>query len=69
MEALKQSAEALAACKPEIYGKELEQIMADMLLRLSDIARITKISQEQVLTDRIEDLIEQYEKPELLNQL
>ncbi len=67
VEALKQSAEALAACKPETYSKELEQIMADMLLRLSDIARITKISQEQVLTDRIEDLIERYEKPELLN--
>ncbi len=35
--------------------------MADMLLRLSDIARIAKISQEQILTDRIEDLIEKYE--------
>ena len=62
-----QDVEALAACKPETYSKELEQIVADMLLRLSDIARITKISQEQVLTDRIEDLIEQYERPELLN--
>ena len=67
MEALKQSVEVLAVCKPETYSKELEQIVADMLLRLSDIARITKISQEQVLTDRIEDLIERYEKPELLN--
>lgn len=32
-----------------------------MLIRMSDIARIAKISQEQALTDRIEDLIAQYE--------
>lgn len=57
------SAEALRTCRPETYSKEVEQIMADMLLGLSDIARITKISQEQVLTDRIDDLIDQYEKP------
>ena len=35
--------------------------MADMLVRMSDIARIVRISQEQILTDRIEDLIDQYE--------
>ena len=30
-------------------------------MRVSDIARIAKISQEQVLTDRVEDLIEKYD--------
>lgn len=68
VEALRQSAKALSACKPETYSKELEQIMADMLLRLSDIAWLTKISQEQILTDRIEDLIDQYEKQETANR-
>ena len=62
VEALQESVEALKACKPEAYSKELERILADMLIRLSDIARIGKISHEQALTDRIEDLIEQYEK-------
>ena len=33
-------------------------------MRLSDIARIAKIAQEQVLVDRIEDLIDKYEKDE-----
>ncbi len=64
VDGLIRSAEALRACRPETCSKELEQIMADMLLKLSDIARIRKISQEQVLTDRIEDLIDRYEKPE-----
>lgn len=64
VEALMRSAEALRLCKPEAYSKEVARIMADMLLKLSDIARLTKISQEQVLTDRIEDLIDRYEHPE-----
>ena len=62
VEALQESVDMLKACKPEAYSKELEQIIADMLMRVSDIARIGKISHEQALTDRIEDLIDQYEK-------
>lgn len=62
VEALQKAVDALRTCGHEPYGKELERIMADILLRLSDIARIAKISQEQILTDRIEDLIDQYEK-------
>lgn len=62
VEALQESVDALKECKPETYSKDLERILADMLMRLSDIARIGKISHEQVLADRIEDLIEAYEK-------
>lgn len=62
VEALQKAVDALRTCGHEPYDKELERIMADILLRLSDIARIAKISQEQILTDRIEDLIDQYEK-------
>ena len=62
VEALQESVESLKACKPEAYSKELEQIMTDMLMRLSDIARLYKISHEQALVDRIENLIEKYEK-------
>ena len=59
--ALQEAVDALEVCGHEPYGKELEKVMADILIRVSDIARIAKISQEQVLTDRIEDLIEKYE--------
>lgn len=62
VESLQASVEALQACRPEAYSKELEKILADMLMRLSDIARLNKISHEQALTDSIEDLIDRYEK-------
>ena len=59
--ALQKAVDGLKSCVPFTCDRELSAIMADMLLRLSDIARIAKISQEQILTDRIEDLIEKYE--------
>ncbi|MCM1561828.1 MAG: MazG family protein [Butyrivibrio sp.] len=62
VDALQEAVDALRECGHESYSNELEKIMADMLLRLSDIARIAKLSQEQILTDRIEDLIDIYEK-------
>ena len=62
VESLLASVGALQACRPEAYSKELEKILADMLMRLSDIARLNKISHEQALTDSIEDLIDRYEK-------
>ena len=62
VEALKEAVEVLGTCEPCAYSKELEHIISDMLMRLSDIARIGKISHEQALIDRIEDLIEKYEK-------
>ena len=61
MESLQEAVEALRTCSHEPYSRELEKIMGDILMRVSDIARIAKISQEQVLTDRVEDLIEKYD--------
>ncbi len=61
VEALQEAVERLKNYELSAYDKELGDIMADMLVRLSDIARIGKISQEQVLTDRIDYLIEKYE--------
>ena len=62
IEALQKAVDALKKCKTEVYSKELEQIVADMLMSLSDISRLYKLSPEQILSDRIEDLIEKYEK-------
>lgn len=64
VEALQEAVNALKVCSHEPYSKELEKIMADMLMRMSDIARISKISQEQILTDKIENMIDRYEKDE-----
>ena len=58
---LQKSVAALQNLELETCSKELEEVMADMLLTMSNIARIYKISSEQVLTDRIEEMIEKYE--------
>lgn len=41
--------------------EELQKIMGDMLLSLSDIARKSKLTAEQILVDRIDDLIDDCE--------
>lgn len=61
VEALQKSVDILQKRGSEIGQEDLEQIMADMFMRLSDIARIRKVPQEQVLDNRIEDLIDKYE--------
>lgn len=61
IEVLQDAVTALQHLEPEAYSRDLEQIMGDMFLAMSNIAGIYKISSEQVLTDRIEDMIEKYE--------
>lgn len=58
---LREAVGKLSLLQPENGDGRLEETMADMLLCLSDIAGQYRISQEQILTDRIEDIIEQYE--------
>lgn len=41
--------------------EDLKQVVGDVLLGLSDLCRINKLTPEQILTDRLEDLIEEYE--------
>lgn len=47
--------------KPGTDNMQLENMIGDILIRISDIARLYRISQEQILADKIEDLIERYE--------
>lgn len=65
IDALQQGVESLRECTSKTSGADLEKIMADMLLSLSDIARLYKISGEQMLTDRIEDLIDKYDRRQM----
>lgn len=61
VEALRQAAEKLAAIKPEDYSPQAVCEVGDALMALSNISRICKLSQEQILTDRIEDMIATFE--------
>ncbi len=65
IDVLQQGVESLRKCTSKTSDEDLEKIMADMLLSLSDIARLYKISGEQTLTDRIEDLIDKYDRRQM----
>ncbi|MDE7200138.1 MAG: MazG family protein [Lachnospiraceae bacterium] len=54
-------AETLRDCGPGEENEKLESVLSDLLLHISDVARIAKIPQELALADRIDDLIEKYE--------
>lgn len=57
------AAEKLSALKPESGEGETVSVLGDILMAVSDITRIRKLSGEQILTDRIEDCIESLESP------
>lgn len=61
VEALQQTAEKLSQITPADYDSDITSYVGDMLMALSNISRICRLSQEQILNDRIEDLIERYE--------
>ncbi len=59
---LAEAAEKLAHCTPSGCNEEIAGLAGDILFALSDIAGICRLPQEQILTDRIETLIERLEK-------
>lgn len=58
---LKQAVNQLAEKKPISYDKDIEALVGDILMAVSDVSRICKLSQEQILNDRIDDIIDCYE--------
>lgn len=62
VEQLREAVDKLAAAVPENYSEEISWEVGNLLMAVSNISRICKLSQEQILSDRVEDLIRQYEK-------
>lgn len=58
---LKQLANRMEAMEPETYDQNLTETMGELLLTAADICRQFKLAPEQILTDKIEDLIERFE--------
>lgn len=58
---LKECSARLETMEPELYDTTLSECVGDMLLVLTDISRKYKLTPEQILTDRIEEIIENYE--------
>lgn len=57
---LQKAVKALEQKKPQ--DADMEALVGDILMSVSQISRICKLPQEQILTDRIEAFIEKYEK-------
>jgi tetrapyrrole methylase family protein/MazG family protein len=55
--ALQEAVDALKQCKPSDYDEEIARHVGDALLAISDISRTCKLPPEQILQDRIENLI------------
>lgn len=51
----------LAEISPEGYNEDVASEVSEILMAVSNISRICKLSQEQILHDRIEDIIRKYE--------
>ena len=61
MTLMSESIKALEQAAGEADKKALEAEVGNILMALSDIARLYKLPLEQILVDRIEDFIEEYE--------
>lgn len=59
--AISELAAAMQSCTPGKDDEKLQTLLADLLLHVSDVARIAGLPQEQLLRDRIDDIIEKYE--------
>ena len=58
---LKKAADEIGQLGPGA-AEELNRPLGELLMAASNISRICKLPQEQILADRIDDLIEQYEQ-------
>lgn len=61
VEKLKEAADKLSEKTPAPYDTDIQSLVGDILMAVSDVSRICKLSQEQILSDRIEDIIDYYE--------
>lgn len=62
VEKLKEISSNISEMTPDDYDEELSGMVGALLMEISNISRICKLSQEQILTDKIEEIIEKYEK-------
>jgi tetrapyrrole methylase family protein/MazG family protein len=63
LQKIQKAIETLEKMTQEKSISGIEQEVGDILIAVSNISRIFKISQEQILSDRLDDLIETYENP------
>ena len=62
VQALRETIDRLIWISPTQYNDRVAKELGDILIAVSNISRICKLSQEQILADRVEEIIVQYEK-------
>lgn len=63
-ESIKQIKELTAkmeSMQPKAYDEELSSYVGDLLMTVADICRQNKLTPEQILTDKVEEIIDNYE--------
>lgn len=65
LEKIKEITEKLEAYTPEPYDQKLSESIGDLLIVIADICCRYKLTPEQILTDKIEDMIERFEPREV----
>ena len=58
---LKEATDKLAQMNPSNYDEKIAAEVGDILMAVSNISRICKLSSEQILMDRVEGMIDTYE--------
>lgn len=58
---LKKAADALSELEQADYDHEIARSIGDALMAVSQVARLCKLSQEQILSDRVEEMIDSLE--------
>lgn len=61
LERLQEITEKMKTFTPEPYDQELSESIGELLITVADICRGYKLTPEQILTDKIEDMIDCYE--------
>lgn len=61
VEQLREAADKLSDISPCNYNEEIMAEVGDVLMAVSNISRICKLAPEQILMDRVEDMIDTYE--------
>lgn len=61
---MKELTAKLEGLTPQVYDEEIASCVGDLLVAVTDICRINKLTPEQILTDKIEEMIEKYESLE-----
>lgn len=61
VEKLQKAVDALRGAEPASYDAGIGALVGELLMWVSNISRICKLSQEQILDDRLTEFIERYE--------